>query len=86
MVQGNSSSHGQECHLMTGGGGYVGSNLCRALLDKGHKVVLLDVQPPDWEVPNGVQFVKVRSYGEAGNIREIKNVYGTEKRKLQTAK
>ena len=47
----------QKTILVTGGAGFVGSHLCRALLGLGHKVVCLD----DF------------STGKAGNIRDLSN-------------
>ena len=33
-----------------GGGGFIGSNLVRRLLDMGHKVIAVDVQFPEWRL------------------------------------
>ena len=35
-------SEKQKKALVTGGGGFVGSHLCKALLDKGHQVICMD--------------------------------------------
>lgn len=48
----------RECHLVTGGGGYVGSHLGRALHDLGHDVVLLDVREPKIFLSEGMRFIK----------------------------
>uniref|UniRef100_A0A8C3I535 Short chain dehydrogenase/reductase family 42E, member 2 n=1 Tax=Chrysemys picta bellii TaxID=8478 RepID=A0A8C3I535_CHRPI len=50
--------------VVTGGGGYFGYNLGCALAKSGASVVLLDIQEPIWEIPNGVVFIQadVRDY------------------------
>ena len=48
-----------EHHILTGGGGYVGRNLAAALITKGHKVTLFDVQLPQAGIPEGARFIKV---------------------------
>lgn len=53
-----SSEDKRECHLVTGGGGYVGSYMVRALCDLGHKVVLLDVKKPTYVLPEDVRFIQ----------------------------
>ena len=55
-----SSEDKRECHLVTGGGGYVGSYMVRALCDLGHKVVLLDVKKPTYVFPEDVRFIQVQ--------------------------
>jgi GDP-D-mannose 3', 5'-epimerase len=35
-----------------GGGGFIGSNLCRRLTERGHKVTAVDVEFPEWRSPN----------------------------------
>ena len=52
----------QERHLVTGGGGYVGLHLGKALLCEGHQVILFDVQGPLEELPEGITFIKVGKY------------------------
>lgn len=62
MVQlrsGASTGPTQECHLITGGGGYVGLHLGKALHLSGHRVVLFDVREPADIIPEGVTFIKV---------------------------
>ena len=44
-------------YLVTGGAGFIGSNLCRRLLDQGHSVICLDDL----------------STGNNNNIKELKN-------------
>lgn len=48
----------QERHLVTGGGGYVGSFMAKALLDLGLEVVLLDVTKPKTIFPDNVKFIQ----------------------------
>ncbi|XP_030434199.1 putative short-chain dehydrogenase/reductase family 42E member 2 [Gopherus evgoodei] len=50
--------------VVTGGGGFFGYNLGCALAKSGASVVLLDIQEPIWEIPNGVVFIQadVRDY------------------------
>ena len=33
--------------LVTGGTGFIGSNLVKVLVEKGHRVASLDIAPPD---------------------------------------
>ena len=33
--------------LVTGGNGFIGSNIARQLLDAGEDVVVFDIRPPD---------------------------------------
>ena len=47
-----------ETHLVTGGGGYPGYRLGKALLQKGYNVVLFDIREPCDSV-EGMEFIKV---------------------------
>ena len=47
-----------ETHLVTGGGGYPGYRLGKALLQKGYNVVLFDIREPSDSV-EGMEFIKV---------------------------
>ncbi|ELU09595.1 hypothetical protein CAPTEDRAFT_166167 [Capitella teleta] len=70
-----SDDQNTERHLVTGGGGYVGLRLGAALLDKGHKVTLFDLNPPnDEEIPAGAQFIQgdIREYDDVLRAFEIK--------------
>ena len=49
----------KEMHVITGGGGYAGLRLAKALCDKGHNVTLFDVQVPIDTFPDSCKFVKV---------------------------
>ena len=49
----------QQCHLVTGGGGYVGYRLGLALYKQGHKVVLVDVREPADVLPDNMSFIQV---------------------------
>jgi len=45
--------------LVTGGGGYFGFMLAKELATRGRKVILLDVQKPEADLPEGAVFYKV---------------------------
>ncbi len=51
--------------LVTGGAGYIGSHMVRALADAGERVIVLDNLSTgfDWAVPQGVPLV----VGDAGD-------------------
>lgn len=50
--------------LVTGGAGFIGTHLCRALVKKGYRVSVLDVQAPATAV-EGVEYVR-------GDVRDAK--------------
>src|SRR5215210_6946320 len=54
-------------YLITGGAGFLGINLARYLLDKGHDVVSLDIAPFDYPEKNRVKVI-------AGDIRDRSSV------------
>lgn len=56
-----------EKHLITGGGGYVGEHLLKALREKGHKVILFDVIQPNFTYDSSIQFIQ-------GDIRNLDDV------------
>lgn len=56
-----------KCYLLTGGAGFLGINMTRYLLAKGHRVVSLDMAPFDY--PEQGQIVEVR-----GDIRDRAHV------------
>ena len=68
-LRGSSSTHGgngevgssapRECHLVTGGGGYAGFHLGKALAERGHNVILLDVKEPVEDLPERTRFISV---------------------------
>ncbi|CAL8264942.1 unnamed protein product [Gadus morhua 'NCC'] len=51
--------------LVTGGGGYFGFKLGRELASRGMKVILLDIQTPQADLPDGAVFYEgdIRDYG-----------------------
>ena len=63
--------------LVTGGEGYVGSNLIKKLLDKGHKVISIDNEPKPSNRHDGAEYLRldtknINNYfvnGPRGNIR-----------------
>jgi len=61
-----------EHHVLTGGGGYVGRNLAKALIDKGHLVTLFDVKAPD-DIPEGATFVQ----GDIRNYETVEKAFGS---------
>ncbi len=46
--------------LVTGGAGYFGFRLGRALADQGATVLLLDLHKPPWDIPDGAVFQQVK--------------------------
>uniref|UniRef100_A0A667XNR9 Short chain dehydrogenase/reductase family 42E, member 2 n=1 Tax=Myripristis murdjan TaxID=586833 RepID=A0A667XNR9_9TELE len=50
--------------LVTGGGGYFGFKLGRALASQGLSVILLDLHKPTWDTPDGAAFYQcdIRDY------------------------
>jgi len=60
--------------LITGGSGFIGSALARALLEKNYKIILFDITPPktEWK---GIYFIK----GNISNWAEVMNVIKEEK-------
>ncbi|XP_028843749.1 putative short-chain dehydrogenase/reductase family 42E member 2 isoform X2 [Denticeps clupeoides] len=54
--------------LVTGGAGYFGFRLGRALASRGVAVVLLDLHKPPWDVPEGAVF-------HQGDIRDCASLY-----------
>ncbi|XP_016391986.1 putative short-chain dehydrogenase/reductase family 42E member 2 [Sinocyclocheilus rhinocerous] len=56
--------HGAGRVLVTGGAGYFGFRLGRALAGQGATVLLLDLHKPPWDIPNGAVFqqIDIRDY------------------------
>ncbi|XP_019724383.1 putative short-chain dehydrogenase/reductase family 42E member 2 [Hippocampus comes] len=56
--------------LVTGGGGYFGFRLGRALAAQGMSVILLDINKPSWEIPDEALFYQsdIRDYSSLYNI------------------
>ena len=53
--------------LVVGGTGFIGSNLCRELDDRGHDVTAFSRSPEDADLPAGVET-------EAGDVTEVEDV------------
>jgi len=62
---------GKKNILVTGGAGFIGSNLCKALIEKGHKVFSLDNYSTGSEKNhvNGVEYIK----GDTSKINTLIN-------------
>lgn len=52
--------HGAGRVLVTGGAGYFGFRLGRALAGQGATVLLLDLHKPPWDIPDGAVFQQVK--------------------------
>ena len=48
--------------LVTGGGGYVGNKLCKALREKGYEVTALDIHFQDRGESEGIKKIEVCVY------------------------
>uniref|UniRef100_A0A8C1WCK9 Short chain dehydrogenase/reductase family 42E, member 2 n=1 Tax=Cyprinus carpio TaxID=7962 RepID=A0A8C1WCK9_CYPCA len=53
--------HGTGRVLVTGGAGYFGFRLGRALAGQGATVFLLDLHKPPWDIPDGAVFQQVKA-------------------------
>ena len=56
--------------LITGGSGFIGLELSKILLGKGHEVILFDIVPPEKGKEGGARFVK----GNISDWAEVLNV------------
>ncbi len=56
-----------QTYLVTGGAGFLGINMVRYLLDRGHSVVSLDIAPFDYPEKNRVKVI-------TGDIRDRSSV------------
>ncbi|XP_061606505.1 putative short-chain dehydrogenase/reductase family 42E member 2 [Phyllopteryx taeniolatus] len=58
--------------LVTGGGGYFGFRLGRALAARGMSVILLDRSEPSWDIPDGALFYQsdIRDYSSLFHVCE----------------
>ncbi|XP_030645528.1 putative short-chain dehydrogenase/reductase family 42E member 2 [Chanos chanos] len=56
--------------LVTGGAGYFGFRLGRALASRGESVILLDLQKPPWAIPSGAVFYQsdIRDYNSLSKV------------------
>ncbi|XP_066531745.1 putative short-chain dehydrogenase/reductase family 42E member 2 [Hoplias malabaricus] len=54
--------------LVTGGAGFFGFRLGRALARQGTSVILLDLQKPAWDIPDGAMFLQ-------GDVRDYDTLY-----------
>lgn len=54
--------------LVTGGGGYFGSRLGRELASQGLPVILLDINKPPCDIPDGAIFCQVRGRGDTPDL------------------
>ncbi|KAI5607298.1 putative short-chain dehydrogenase/reductase family 42E member 2, partial [Silurus asotus] len=59
---------GSEKVLVTGGAGFFGFRLGKALARKGISVILLDLYQPRWELPDGAVFLQ-------GDVRDYETLY-----------
>ena len=59
--------------LVTGGAGYIGSVVCRTLLERGHRVVVIDslAEGHRRAVPAGVDFYQ----GELGDSSLLRKIF-----------
>ncbi|XP_050392992.2 short-chain dehydrogenase/reductase family 42E member 1 [Patella vulgata] len=57
----------KELHVITGGGGYPGFCLGKELIKRGHRVRLIDIREPIWDLLDGMEFVK-------GDIRQMTDI------------
>ncbi|KAK3532631.1 hypothetical protein QTP86_027374, partial [Hemibagrus guttatus] len=61
-------SGGSEKALVTGGAGFFGFRLGKALARQGISVILLDLHQPQWELPDGAAFLQ-------GDVRDYDTLY-----------
>ena len=68
----NRRLHRQETVLVTGGAGFIGTHLCRALKNAGHEVYSLDLKEKPPSPIEGVNYITgdVRQYGPLREILE----------------
>ncbi|KTF83934.1 hypothetical protein cypCar_00013958 [Cyprinus carpio] len=64
MENSEQGRHGASRVLVTGGAGYFGFRLGRALAVQGATVLLLDLHKPPWDIPDGAVFqqIDIRDY------------------------
>lgn len=60
-VSSESPLQNPETHVITGGGGFPGFSLGKKLVEEGHRVKLLDIKEPVWDLLDGMEFVKVKA-------------------------
>ncbi len=56
--------------IVTGGSGFIGQHIVKALASEGHDVVVFDIAKPEFLLPSNVEFVEgdVRYYGSVEHV------------------
>ncbi|MEI6222731.1 MAG: NAD-dependent epimerase/dehydratase family protein [bacterium] len=64
----------KQKYLVTGGAGFLGINLVRFLLDKGHDVVSVDIEPFDYPEKNKISIVTADIRDAAAMVKATKDI------------